>query len=142
MGFELTTDCTGSCKSNYHTIITTTTNYILVYILKKTTHAAFNAITCLFNIWLFLAVKCRLCGVIIPKSSTSEAREPMSYRGLIQTKISNAVHNNPHQVRSKSIDWKVTYYFTLVPVAYKRYCGVLSTQLTVKWDDMEVINDE
>ena len=49
----------------------------------------------------------------IPKSSTSDPRDPMSYRDL-----------------------------TLAPVAYKLYCGVLNARLTVELYDMEVINDE
>jgi hypothetical protein len=49
----------------------------------------------------------------IPKSSTSDPRDPMSYRDL-----------------------------TLASVAYKLYCGVLNARLTVELYDMEVINDE
>ena len=33
-------------------------------------------------------------------------------------------------------------FASLAPVVYKLYCGVLNARLTVKLDDMEVINDE
>lgn len=49
----------------------------------------------------------------IPKSSTSDPRDPMSYRGI-----------------------------SLSPVAYKLCCGVLNARLTGKLTDLEVINNE
>ncbi|CAG2215607.1 unnamed protein product [Mytilus edulis] len=49
----------------------------------------------------------------IPKSSTADPRDPMSYRGI-----------------------------SLAPVAYKLYCGVLNARLTGKLTELEVINDE
>ncbi|CAG2252315.1 unnamed protein product [Mytilus edulis] len=49
----------------------------------------------------------------IPKSSTSDPRDPMSYRGI-----------------------------TLAPTSYKLYCGVLNSRLTVKLDELNFIHDE
>ena len=48
-----------------------------------------------------------------PKPSTSDPRDPMLYRGL-----------------------------TLAPMAYELYRGVLIVRLTVKLDEVEVINEE
>ncbi|CAC5406641.1 unnamed protein product [Mytilus coruscus] len=49
----------------------------------------------------------------IPKCSTSDPRDPLSYRGI-----------------------------TLAPFAYKMYCSILNERL-VKWlDEMEIVNDE
>ncbi|CAG2199715.1 unnamed protein product [Mytilus edulis] len=49
----------------------------------------------------------------IPKCSTSDPRDPLSYRGI-----------------------------TLAPCAYKLYCSVLNNRLTEWLDEREVINDE
>ena len=49
----------------------------------------------------------------IPKSSTSDPHDPMSYRGI-----------------------------TLAPSSYKLYCGVLNARLTSKLDDLDCLNDE
>ena len=49
----------------------------------------------------------------IPKSSTSDPRDPSSYRGI-----------------------------TLAPVSYKLYCVVLNARLNIKLDDSDVLHDE
>ena len=49
----------------------------------------------------------------IPKNSTSDPRDPMAYRGI-----------------------------TLTPVAYKLYCGVLNSRLTLKLDELDFLHDE
>ncbi|CAC5394091.1 unnamed protein product [Mytilus coruscus] len=49
----------------------------------------------------------------VPKSSTSDPRDPMSYRGI-----------------------------SLAPVAYQLYCVALNARLIGKLTDLEVINDE
>ena len=49
----------------------------------------------------------------IPKSSTSDPRDPMSYRGI-----------------------------TLAPTSYKVYCGVLNARLIDKLDELNILNDE
>jgi len=71
-----------------------------------------------YLIFVIIPVKFRLCGVKvditpIPKSSTSDPRDALLYRGI-----------------------------TLAPTSYKIYCGVLNSRLTVKLDDLEYLNDE
>ncbi|XP_071123605.1 uncharacterized protein [Mytilus edulis] len=78
---------------------------------------AINALTQVFNICYNTGMIPELWsrGIItpIPKSSTSDPRDPMSYRGI-----------------------------TLAPTSYKLYCGVLNSRLTVKLDDLNFIHDE
>ncbi|CAG2233157.1 unnamed protein product [Mytilus edulis] len=76
-----------------------------------------NALTRVFNI-CFDSGKVPAMwskGIItpIPKSSTSDPRDPLSYRGI-----------------------------TLAPVSYKLYCGVLNSRLTYKLDDIDFLCDE
>lgn len=78
---------------------------------------ALNALTRIFNI-CYDSGKVPVIwskGVItpIPKSSTADPRDPLSYRGI-----------------------------TLAPSSYKLYCGVLNARLTHKLDDLDFINDE
>ncbi|CAG2195601.1 unnamed protein product [Mytilus edulis] len=78
---------------------------------------AINALTQVFNICYNTGMIPELWsrGIItpIPKSSTSDPRDPMSYRGI-----------------------------TLAPTSYKLYCGVLNSRLTVKLDELNFIHDE
>jgi hypothetical protein len=79
--------------------------------------SALNALTCIFNICYNSGKVPTMWskGIItpIPKSSTFDPRDPLSYRGI-----------------------------TLAPTSYKIYCGVLNSRLTVKLDDLEYLNDE
>ncbi|CAG2196114.1 unnamed protein product [Mytilus edulis] len=78
---------------------------------------AINALTQVFNICYNTRMIPELWsrGIItpIPKCSTSDTRDPMSYRVI-----------------------------TLVPTSYKLYCGVLNSRLTVKVDELNCIHDE
>jgi hypothetical protein len=71
--------------------------------------SALNALTCIFNICYNSGKVPAMWskGIItpIPKSSTSDPRDPLSYRGI-----------------------------TLAPTSYKIYCGVLNSRLTVKYN--------
>ena len=85
--------------------------------LKLTINGVDNELTRIFNICYNVDKEPHIGSkdiiTPIPKSSTSDPCHSLSYRGL-----------------------------TLAPLAYKLYCGVLNARLTVKLDDMEVINDE
>ncbi|CAG2239248.1 unnamed protein product [Mytilus edulis] len=78
---------------------------------------AISALTQVFNICCNTGMIPELWsrGIItpIPKSSTSDPRDPMSYRGI-----------------------------TLAPTSYKLYCGVLNSRLTVKLDELNFKHDE
>ncbi|CAG2255049.1 unnamed protein product [Mytilus edulis] len=88
---------------------------IQVELFKNNT--ALNALTRIFNICYDSGKIPSLWskGMItpIPKSSTSDPHDPMSYRGI-----------------------------TLAPSSYKLYCGVLNARLTSKLDDLDCLNDE
>ncbi|CAG2228891.1 unnamed protein product [Mytilus edulis] len=80
-------------------------------------NTALNALTRIFNICYDSGKIPSLWskGMItpIPKLSTSDPHDPMSYRGI-----------------------------TLDPSSYKLYCGVLNARLTSKLDDLDCLNDE
>ena len=88
---------------------------IQVELFKNNT--ALNALTRIFNICYDSGKIPSLWskGMItpIPKSSTSDPHDPMSYRGR-----------------------------TLAPSSYKLYCGVLNARLTSKLDDLDCLNIE
>ena len=78
--------------------------------------SALNALTRIFNICYSGEVPAMWSnGIItpIPASSASEPWDPLSYKGI-----------------------------TLAPTSYKIYCGVLSSRLTVKLNDLEYLNDD
>ena len=88
---------------------------IQVELFKNNT--ALNALTRIFNICFDSGKIPGLWskGIItpIPKSSTSDPYDPMSYRGI-----------------------------TLAPSSYKLYCGVLNSRLTCKLVESDCLNDE